>query len=326
MAALFVEFDTVLARLGYVSVGGTILSMIYLFSGNNSFEIARRVAELASGFPGEVQKVDGSELVPEQLPDLLAGVTLFSSKRLIVVKQASQQKAVWAALGEWLERGIDNDLVLVETQPDKRTKTYRQLEKQATCVFVRPLQTAEAVAWLQQAADDLHLELPRTAAARLVEYVGEDQWQLSSELEKLALTGEPITPALVEKVVEPSAQATSFELLDAAFAGNQKRLGSLLRIVARQEDPYMFFGLLSGQLYAMALVQAAHKKSPETIAREAGIHPFVVRKVSVFAHQMSRRKLTQLVERLAELDANIKSRAVDPWTQVYSFLSSLAAS
>lgn len=298
--------------------------MIYLLTGENTFEIERRLRELVAGFDGDVERVDGEELAPEQLPDLLAGVTLFSSKRCIVIKNVSSNRAVWEALGDWFEKDIENDVILVEMKPDKRTKTYKWLEKHAEVLVTKELQPFEAAQWVLREADKQGLVLPKTQAEYFVDYVGTDQWRLESELNKLVLACTAVTNELIRELVEPMPQATSFELLDAAFRGQTQEMERLFETVSRQEDAYMFFGLLANQLYALALVKTGKGASQETIAKETGMHPFVLRKVSSLATMMTAESLRELVGRLAELDANMKSRAVEPWTQVYSFLRSLA--
>lgn len=294
--------------------------MVYLLTGENTFELERRLGELVAGFDGDVERVDGEGLQIEQLPDLLSGVTLFSSKRLVVIKNASSNKSLWAVLGEWLEKEVGNDLVFVELHPDKRTKTYKWLEKHATVFLAKELALREAVQWVVDEASKRKVALSSELAPFFVDYVGVDQWRLASELEKLALGGGGIDKDRIRELVEPTPQATSFELLDAAFAGHHEAIEQLLSIVSRQEDPYMFFGLLSGQVYALLLMKTAGSKRPEAIAEEAGIHPFVLRKVSGLAARLSMAQVRRIVAELAELDANMKSRPTEPWTQIQAML------
>lgn len=297
--------------------------MIYLLTGENTFESERRLGELVAGFEGDVERVDGSELTPDQLPDLLAGVTLFSTDRLVVIKNASSNKPVWTALGEWFEKGVDNSVVLVERMADKRTKTYKWLEKHAEVVTTKDLQPFEAVKWVEAEAKQRKLELTPDTARFFVDYVGADQWRLSAELDKLALAGKLVDKELIRELVEPTPQATSFELLDAAFAGRRGDVEQLLQTVAREEDPYMFFGLLAGQVYALALAKTAGGKSLDAVAKEAGIHPFVLKKVGGLARGLSVTEVKKIVKQLAELDVNLKSRSVEPWVQIQVFLLSL---
>jgi DNA polymerase-3 subunit delta len=298
--------------------------MMHLLTGENTFETERRLKELIAGYDGDVERFDGEGLSVEQLPDLFSGATLFSSKRLVIIKNASQNKSLWSLLADWLEKGIDNDVIFVEEHPDKRTKTYKWLEKNSEVFASKELQPFEAVRWLQQGAEKKHVNISRSDCEFFVDYVGTDQWRLESELEKLALSGSKISEDTIRALVEPTPQATSFELLDAAFRGETAEMERLFQVVSREDDPYMFFGLLSGQIYALALVATGKGMRSDDIAKATGVHPFVLRKISGLAGRMSADSLQQLTSRLAELDANMKSRSIEPWTQVYSFLKSLS--
>lgn len=298
--------------------------MIQLQTGENTFETERRLKELVAGYDGDVERFDGEGLSVERLPDLFSGVTLFSSKRLVIIKNASENKSLWGVLVDWLEKGVDNDIVFVEERPDKRTKTYKWLEKNSEVVVAKELQPFEAVRWVTRETERRGVTMSKEDCEFFVDYVGTDQWRLDSELDKLALSGSEISEDMIRDLVEPTPQATSFELLDAAFRGQVAEVERLFQIVSREDDPYMFFGLLSGQIYALALVATGKGMRPDDIAKATGVHPFVLRKISGLAGRMSADSLQQLTSRLAELDANMKSRSVEPWTQVYSFLKSLS--
>ena len=106
--------------------------MITLLVGENSFEVQQALRAIVHTFDGVVEKIDGSELDLKQLPDLLMGGTLFADKRLVVIKQLSDNKAIWPVLGDWLPRISDDiHLVLVDSKLDKRTKSYKDLQKVA---------------------------------------------------------------------------------------------------------------------------------------------------------------------------------------------------
>ena len=298
--------------------------MIYLLTGENTYEIERQLGELVASFDGDIERVDGAELNVGQLPDLLSGSTLFSSKRLVVFRNASTNKPGWVALGEWFEKGLENHVAVVEPKLDKRTKTYKWLEKHADVTRCGELTRWEAVAWLEGEAKKRGIPLAHELAQFFIDYVGLDQWRLESELEKIVLSGRTPSQELVREVVEPTPQATSFELLDAAFAGRHKEVERLILTVAHQEDPYMFLGLLSSQVYALALVKSAGPKRPEDIAKQTGVHPFVLKKVSSLARGLNNSDINNIVAELAKLDANMKSRSVEPWTQIKLFLASLS--
>jgi DNA polymerase-3 subunit delta len=292
--------------------------MIRVLTGENSYAIEQELATAIAAFQGEVEKVDGSELTLEKLPDLFMGVTLFATERLIVLRNVSQNRAVWSDLADWLERAGGTELILIEDKPDKRTKTYKWLQKHAEVREYVLLQQYQAEQWVERT-----YTLDRSLAKFIVEYVGTDQWRLVNEMKKVQLSGQKPSEALLRKLVEPTPQATSFEVLDAAFAGNREALENSLATVVRTEDPYMFFGLLASQVYAIALMHSAETEGVEHIARQTGLHPFVLKKVSSLARRLRHKQLVRLSEQLAELDMHLKSRPIEPWQQIRSMLLSL---
>lgn len=308
-----------LAKEPYLAAFLYTRGVITLLTGDNTYETEQQLKALISDFSGEVEKFDGVELTLEMLPDLFMGVTLFATERLVVIKNASQNKTVWSDLSDWLEKAGDTDVVLIEPKADKRTKTYKWLQKNAKIVENKDLQPFEAEQWVVKKYD-----ASREFARFFVDYVGVDQWRLETEFEKIRLSGKEPSESLVRELVEPTPQATSFELLDAAFQGRYELLDQRLAVVAKNEDPYMFFGLLASQVYALAFAKLGEGKNPDVIAKAGGIHPFVLRKLQPIAKRLSIKELEYLVDKLASLDASLKSRPVEPWVQISLFLKSLA--
>lgn len=297
-----------------------VLPMVYLIFGENSYEADQQLSRIVAGFSGEVARFDGSELTIEQLPDLLMGQTLFSSSRLIVLKYVAENRPVWSVLSEWLDRSGEVDLVLIETKPDKRSKTFKWLQKNAKLIECREIKPFEAVNWLKTYAQEKNITIPNDIATFMVDYIGVDQWRLANELAKIHLSGQTLTKDLVRELTEPTPQATTFELLDAAFTRNTDLLIQKLTIASRNEDPYMFFGLLASQIYALALMQSRGGRRADEVAKSSGVHPYVLQKMSSIAQGVGTADLEKIITGLAELDDNLKSRSVDPWVQIKSFL------
>jgi DNA polymerase-3 subunit delta len=291
--------------------------MITLFTGPNSYAIAEAIRTRTRAFDGEVERLDAADLEPRHLPDLFMGATLFASKRLIVLREASAQKTLWTDLEQWIERvPPETEILLVDQRPDKRTKTYKQLQKHATISEHGDLNEAELASWLQVQARSRETELAPDVLRYFIGCVGRDQWRLMSEFDKLLLSGEPITKQLIQDITEPYPEATAFELLEAVFSGSTARVHELLSLVREREDPYQFFGLLSSQVLSLLAIVNAGTRRPDDIARDVGVHPFVVRKLGSVARSRGKKSIERLVEKLARADERIKTTGIDPWRQL----------
>ena len=293
---------------------------MYLLTGDNTFEIEQKLSELTDGFDGEVERVDGTSIDINRLADLLAGGTLFSTKRMVVIRYISENKAIWTVLGGWIARLSDDvTLVLVDPTADKRTKTYKDLAKKAT-VFEfkawRDYDTSRAEKWI---LDRSNLD-PRSARS-LVARVGVDQWSLYNALEKLSVMDE-ITPEVIEQSIEASPHESAFQLLDSALAGDMSRVSIMIRDLELHEDPYRVLGLLSSQVFAMCLL-ASTDAAPAVIASEAKISPYTLQNLASKARRMDMSIIRRAVDQLAAADEATKSGS-EPWLAIETALLHIA--
>lgn len=302
--------------------------MVTFLTGENSFEMTRTLDSIVSGFDGRAEKFDGSEVTILQLPDLFMGTTLFADKRLVIIKNLSENKPVWEILGEWLERLSDDvQLVLVDSKPDKRTKTYKDLKKFANVqefAIWTERDTQNAEAWVINEAKQQGWELNNKCAQTLVSRVGVDQWQLDEALRKLAVL-DSVTPEIIEEIIDANPKENVFELFDAALKGESSRVSSMIRTLELTEDPYMVFGLLSGQAFQLAALATSDESSGQ-VASDIGAHPFALSKLSRHAKQLGRSGTKNIIASFAHADSNMKSSTGEPWLLIERALIEVAIS
>lgn len=288
--------------------------MIHLLFGENQFLINQELTARKALFDGEAETYDGTELVRDQLPGLFSGMTLFGEQRLIIIRGLSGQKTLWNELPIWLERASDTtEIYLVEYAIDKRTKTYKWLQQHAITKSHQLLDESQAKAWVKAVLQDRQLVMSDNDIAYLVGRVGTDQWRLAGDINKLVLGGGEVTRQMVDHLIEPHAEASAFELIDALLAQKTAEAGQLLAIVRRSEDPYRFMGLLVHQWYALALLLSAGDRSDQEIAGASGLHPFVVKKSRYISRRLSAAVVRDMTDRLLRADHDMKTTGVDPW-------------
>jgi DNA polymerase-3 subunit delta len=300
--------------------------VITLLTGENSFENERALREIIVSFSGVVERVDGADLELRQLPDLLMGATLFAEKRLVIVKKLSENKTIWGVLADWIKRmSSDIHLVLVEEKPDKRTKTYKELQAVAT-VRESKLWTerdsGRAEQWVVEEAGQLGFALDKKSVHALVERVGVNQWLLSQALEKLSVVDE-VTPQLIESIIDPNPLENVFVLFESALKGDAVKIKKVLGVLETAEDPYRLLGLLSTQAVQLAMLAVSDKPSAE-VAKDMGVHPFALSKLAPAAKRLGRSGARKVIAAFAEADMAVKSSAVDPWLLIERALMKVA--
>ena len=309
--------------------------MITLLTGSNSFELSREVARRAAAFHGEVERVEGRDVSLDALAQLLMGATLFADKRLVIVNDLSENTAVWQALPDWLERlSGEVELILVEPNVDKRTKTYKALQKNAEVKEFQPLterDSFKAEQWLLAEAKGMGAKTDKPALRELLKRSllpadrGQpiiDQWQAFHSLEKLAMLGD-ITLEHVEKYIDVQPVDSVFGAFEMALKGDRRGLHELLVELEPREDPYKVFGLLSSQVFQLATL-AASDAPPSEVAKAIGAHPFALSKLAPTAGKLSKRDLQVMVLAMSEADEAMKTSKGTPWTLIEQALMKIA--
>lgn len=300
--------------------------MITLLSGENSFENERALERIIREETASPERIDGSTIEVKQLPDLLMGATLFASKRLVIIRNLSENKALWSDFGNWLPRVSDDiHLVLVEAKPDKRMKTYKDLQKVASVHESKvwtDRDSMKAEQWVSSEAKVKGFELDKKCARLLVERVGIDQWLLAGALEKLAVL-DHISPEVIEEVIEANPIENVFNLLETALRGDTHRIRSMVNTLELNEDPYRLFGLLSSQGFQLATLSVTDKPSGD-VAKDIGAHPFVLSKLVPHARKLGPAGARKLINALAEADSGMKTSAAEPWLLIERALAKIA--
>jgi DNA polymerase III delta subunit len=298
--------------------------MITLLLGENSFEIERELSRLVAAFDGAPEKFDGAELEAWQLPDMLMGLSLFAEKRLVIIRGLSEGKQVWEALPDMLGRMSDDiHLVLIEPSIDKRTKTYKALQKVAD-VKEYPLwgerDRAKAERWIKEEAGRMGVTLDTAAARELLErslavtekgQVMIDPWQVMHSLEKLAVLGE-ITVSTVQQYIDERPVDSVFSIFETALKGDPVVLHRLLSDIEPREDPFRVFGLLSGQVFQLATLALGDKPTGE-VASAIGMHPFAAGKLAPHAKKLNKGQVREIVLVFAGADEAMKTSKGAPW-------------
>ena len=300
--------------------------MISLLIGENSFEIDRKIAELKANFQGQIENYDGNSITNEKLADILTGFSLFAEKKLVVIRDLSENKPIWTIFSNWIKRISDDvDLVLIERKVDKRSATYKDLKKSANVMEFNPWTERDnglAEKWVSAEADRQGLKLSKKTVVFLVNWVGVDQWSLYHAIEKLCLAEGEITEEIIRDLIEPNETENVFNLFEKSISGKTSEIKKAVDILKLSQDPYMLAGLLSTQAFQLlAICEAGAGDNP---ANDFAIHPFVVSKLTNLAKKLGKAKIHQIVKIFIKLDDSLKTSSIEPWLAIETSLLKLA--
>lgn len=294
--------------------------MITTLTGPNTFTLRQELVKIRAEFENKygesgIEIVDAETIEPQILPSLLQGATLFSTSRLVVMRNASKNKVVAEKLQDLLDTVSDDiHLVVVEDNPDKRTSFYKALKKETDFQEFLELDEHTLLKWVETTVKSEGGKISTSLSRLLVRYVGSDQIRLENEIKKLVAYQNEITEHLIDELVEKNPEETIFQLLENMLSGNTKKaLEVLENLETAHEDPFQVVNMLIWQTHILAVVASAKDVLDNEIAKDFKINPFVVKKTRVVARRMNKAKLQSIVDSVASLDTTLKTSSVDPW-------------
>lgn len=311
--------------------------MIYLLTGDNSYQIEQHIARLLASVSAVPRRIDGTSLTLANLPELMMGTTLFGAAEPLVIKGLSENSAVWQTFVDWIEKIDDNHLVmLVEPKLDKRTKAYKTLIKKVTVIEAKQWTDRDqtlAAEWLRTRAKSLKLSVSPAQVNDMVRRAlvpGDkpgsffiDQMRLHSALSAIGPDTE-VTDDMIDAVMPKATRDTIFDLLEVAASGERRHVQSILAELRAREDGSKVFAIIASQW--VQLVSVAVSEGPATqLASELGMHPFVIQKLSRLAGRFTRSELRQLTHLCAGIDTGMKHSEIAPWDGVDRFVIEIAA-
>lgn len=286
--------------------------MIRYFYGENTYTARAAIDELAATLSAKLAWLDREDLDQQSFSQRVGqGTTGLFGRQLLVVRDASRlPKAMQTDITRAAGGSGSEEVVIWDRQaPDKRAGLWRELQKNSR--GFSHVAEPELINWLLSRARQAGVTLEAAAAISLIRRLGVDQWRLSSELDKLILTANPVTAAQVETAITVgNAETQIFSLLDALAGGkSQEALGQLQNLLQAGEDELYILSMLAYQFRTLLLIKSG-------LAADAGINPYVIRRQTANAKRFSLLQLQEMLTKILATDFSIKQGKIDPRTGV----------
>ncbi|MGB4761826.1 MAG: hypothetical protein WBP12_00550 [Candidatus Saccharimonas sp.] len=301
--------------------------MIILLTGDNTYQAAKEIWRLEREVEVLAERVSGDELDQARLADIMKGVSLFATTRLVVVDNLSARSDLWAQAAEWVGLvGDETTLVLRDEKPDKRTRAYKDIAKHATVVDAvswTEKQRGLAERWLSGVAKESGIEVSGVQVRDMVSRAlipgqksGQrvvDQQMLIHAVGSLKGVAE-VNDDMITTVLPTATSDAVFDLLDIAVHGDANLLRQRLDDVRATQEGYQLLALILSQWSQLTMLAL-------TKGEYAGeIHPFVKQKLQPLASKFTRAQLRDLTSLAAELDIASKSTGLSAWDAIERLL------
>ena len=311
--------------------------MFYIFYGEEEFTRSEAVANLRARMAEEdmgdlnTTSLDGRELALGDLINACNTLPFLTQRRMVIVYDMLQrfQRAGGAkeaeTLATYLPKMPDTTRLLfvesgslhknnpllkrVQDLPGGHIREYEKL----------PPGSNELRRWVSQRAGTHGVGIEPRAIELLIEQVGNDLRALDQELAKLAgwaAYERSLTVEDVRMLASTWPQTDIFGMVDAL--GLKERRAALRHFHTLLDDdanPLYLLTMIARQIRLLLSAKDLRENeglAPAGIAKALGARPFVVEKLLRQGARFSLEELTQLMQRVLEVDRGIKTGQVEP--------------
>jgi len=310
--------------------------MLYVFFGKDSFSLRERLDELRASLDADgmlassTSVLDGRRVTLAEVTAACDTVPFMCAHRLVIVegllsrfsgggraRKRGGEVEAWLRLAEYAERmPPSTHLVLVDTESEGDSALLAALRGKGEVREFRPLAQRAVSDWIRARAASTGLELSAAAARLLADFVGNDLWALSGELEKLSVyaAGRPVAEDDVRALVAAVREATVFPLVDAIVEGRPALAIKLLRQMFRQgSEPLHILAMIQRQLRHLAVAREMLDagESGRRIAEALRLREFALDKLLEQARRYSQPRLRSAFQRVLEADLQVKRGVYD---------------
>lgn len=302
---------------------GEVMGRVTLVTGKEEFLsertiVAVRAAVKAHDPEAELSEASAGDLTLSALGEMSAP-SLFSSVRCVVVRSLEDlpEESV-AGLVEYAAAPVEDvALVLVHGGGQKGSGVLGKLRKLTTVTESKSgeMKARDIGPFVNSEVRRYGARIEPEAADFLITAVGADLRSLSAAAHQLTsdFPDEPLTLDRVKLYFGGRAEAKSFAVSDAAFAGRrQAALEELRWALDGGTPPVLVTSAFAGSARGIARYKGAPRAMREgELAKELGVPPWKVKMVQSQSRAWSDAGIARVIRAVAQADADIKGAASD---------------
>ncbi|MBR4668775.1 MAG: DNA polymerase III subunit delta [Butyrivibrio sp.] len=322
MATKTTDFPVKQRQLNEDIKNGTF-KQCYLIYGEEAYLRNQNRDKLVKALAGDMtsmnfSRYEGDGINPGEVIDMAETLPFLADKRVILIENSGFFKNGCPELSEYLKSPSETTFfIFAEKEADKRKDLYKTVSKVGFEMCCDEQDEGTLKTWIASKVRSEGKSISPRALAFMLERVGTDMSNISTELEKLicyCIDRNEITEADIEAVCAGWLTNRIFAMTDAIASQNQKRAIDLYYdLLALKEAPAKILALITRQFNLMlqAKEMSANSRDKGSIASALKIAPFLVDKYLGWARSYSFEQLRDILELCASNDEAVKTGKLD---------------
>lgn len=265
--------------------------------------------------------LEGKTVAYNEVVRQILAIPFLSKTRLVISENilSEGKKELQEKIGEVLKRVPTSTVLLfTETKPDKRLSLFKKLLKADKVQEFALLDEDQLRRWIKREVEARGGQIESDAINKLAEFVGNDLWRMSNEIDKLiAYCLSHIAASDVGLLVNPQIQANIFDLIESVAAKNSQRaVKELYKLLDDGQAGIYILTMITYQYRNMLVIKDLMGRIKNAnrwvLSQKAGLHPFVVGKCLAVGQKYSFKSLQSIYGRIANFDLAIKTGRIEP--------------
>ena len=280
-------------------------------------------------FQNFLDEMKQTSMFKEKKLAVLINVFLNSEFKKRFLEEVRSPTKIW-----W---GTENIVLLYETgQIIETDPLFLFLKKSARLQEFKLLEGQKLKNWVKKEFDNYGIEISKEALEKLINFVGNDLWQMSNEIKKLVSYRTPrqrgegrkenevlfdhklkpkdigISGKDVELLIKPKIETDIFQTIDAIAEKNKKRAFKFIKAhLEKGDSPFYLFSMINFQFRNLLIIKDLMEKnlSPYSLNH---LHPYVIKKSISLLEKFSFSELKKIYQKIFQLDLDVKTGKIEP--------------
>lgn len=262
---------------------------------------------------------EGKDCDVKEIIGIAETLPFFADKRLVIMEHSGFFKSASDAINEYMDNVPETTcMVFVENEIDKRSKLYKKIKDMGYICEMGEQNQAALEKWIVGILNQNQKKITKNSIELFLKYVGSDMENISMELEKLicyCMNKEVIADEDIENVCTVQISSRIFDMIDAMAGKDRKKaLALYYDLIAMKEPAMRILFMLSRQFNIMLQVCELQERGADngTIAKEAGVQPFIVGKIMrQLKSGFNGKLLVQALNDCVNIENDIKNGRMD---------------
>ena len=275
-------------------------------------------ALVAEGDTMNFAKYDGQNVSVGELIDLAETLPFFAERRVILVTDSGFFKSSEEQLALYFSEIQDTTcMIFVESEVDKRSKTYKAAVKAGSAVDFSMPDERMLTSWMMARVKQAGKTMTQEAWTEFFDRTNDSMDHMNLEMEKLlsyVYDKDSISLADVEAICTKQMHSKVFDMISFIASKNLPKVLELYHdMLAAKEPPIRILALIIRQFDQMYLMKdmASQGMNVSTIASKLGSRDFIVRKNLGLARNFTMEQIRALLEDAADLDERAKTGRIN---------------